>query len=131
MEKKLKADEMTVVLVDDDQFLRDMYATKFREKGFTVEPLGSVGETLERLRGGLVPHVILFDMVMPGQSGYDLLSALSDEKLAPAALKIVLSNEGQGADIEKATALGAAGYIVKANTTPSEVVSRVMELAGV
>ncbi len=131
MDKKAQAHEQIVVLVDDDQFLRDMYALKFREQGFTVEPMSSVAEALERIRGGLVPSIILFDMVMPGQNGYDLLGALAEEKLAPNAIKIALSNEGQETDVDKAKALGAHGYIVKANTIPSEVVARVMELAAV
>lgn len=127
---KKEAQAKTVVLVDDDQYLRDMYALKFREKGFEVEALGSVAEALEKLRGGLTPDIIVFDMVMPGASGYDLLEALAQEKLAPNAAKIALSNEGQDADVEKAAALGSHGYIVKANTVPSEVVTQVVELAA-
>lgn len=119
-----------VLLVDDDQLLRDMYALKFRERGYEVDTASSVGEALERLRAGLSPEAIVFDMVMPGQGGYDLLEALVAEGLAPQARKVVLSNEGQDADVEKAKALGADGYIVKANTVPSAVVEEVIQLAA-
>lgn len=122
-------DDKLVLLVDDDQFLRDMYALKFKEKGFHVETAEGGSEALERLRGGLLPSVILFDLVMPGVDGFEFLEQLRDLKLGESAAKIVLSNQGQDADMEKAKELGAKGYIVKANTIPSEVVSQVIALA--
>lgn len=122
--------DQTVLLVDDDQFLRDMYAVKFKEKGFTVEAAQSGAEAVDRLKAGLMPSIILFDLVMPGLDGYEFLEALRDQKLGESAQKIALSNQGQDADREKAFALGAAGYIVKANTIPSEVVAQVMTIVS-
>jgi two-component system CheB/CheR fusion protein len=129
MEQDSKTNK-TVLLVDDDQFLRDMYALKFRERGFTVETSEGGSDALERLRGGLAPSIVLFDIVMPGLDGFEFLTRLKEEKLAEGAVTIALSNEGQGADVEKATSLGARGYIIKANTIPSEVVDKVIALAG-
>ncbi len=121
--------KQTLLLVDDDQFLRDMYSVKFREAGFSVEMAESGTEALERLRGDFNPDIILFDVVMPGMDGYAFLEALTEEKLAGSAVKIALSNQGGDADIEKAKALGAKDYIVKANSIPSEVVARVLAIA--
>jgi len=50
--------------------------------------------------------------------------------LAEGAKVIVLSNLGQPSDIEKGNKLGADGYIVKANSTPSEVVAQVIKIIG-
>ena len=130
MQEVKQHNEKIVLLIDDDQFLRDMYALKFKEKGFRVEAAQGGSEALERLRGGLTPSVILFDLVMPGLDGFEFLEQLRDSKLGEGATKIVLSNQGQDADREKAKELGAQGYIVKANTIPSEVVSQVIALAG-
>ena len=118
--------EKKIFIVDDDKFLLDMYTFKFKEKGFDViQAFGSV-DALDKLKGGVTPSVILLDVVMPAMDGFELLSIIKNEKLAPDAKVIVLSNLGQPADIEKGRALGAAGYVVKASATPSEVVERVM-----
>ncbi len=120
--------EKSILLLDDDELLRDMYSVKFKEQGFTVETADSVENGLERLRGGLSPQAIVFDMVMPGRDGYDFLETMMSEKLAPQATKIALSNQGGDTDVEKAKALGATGYIIKANSVPSEVVAKVIAL---
>lgn len=123
-----QAQAKIVLLVDDDQFLRDMYALKFKEKGFQVETAQGGAEGIDRLKGGLKPAIILFDLVMPGIDGFEFLETIGSEKLAENAFKIALSNQGLDADREKAEALGAKGYIIKANTIPSEVVTKVLEL---
>jgi DNA-binding NarL/FixJ family response regulator len=43
-------------------------------------------------------------------------------------VKVFLSNRGQPDDIARGRELGAAGYIVKATATPSEVVKKVMDI---
>ena len=129
MEEKPKLKEGTIVLLlDDDKFLRDMYAVKFKEAGAVVETAESASEALERLKSGFAPAAIMFDVVMPGVDGYAFLEALAKEKLATDSVKVALSNQGQDADIERAKSLGATEYIVKANTIPSEVVTRVLGL---
>lgn len=115
-----------IFIVDDDKFLLDMYTFKFKEKGFDViQAFGSV-DALSKLKGGIVPDVMLLDVVMPTMDGFELLALIKSEKLAPDAKVIVLSNLGQPGDIEKGRNLGANGYVIKASATPSEVVERVM-----
>ena len=42
---------------------------------------------------------------------------------------VILSNLGQQEDVEKGTQLGADGYIIKASSTPTEVVEKVLNIA--
>ncbi|MDO8573029.1 MAG: response regulator [bacterium] len=117
-----------VLIVDDDKFLLDMYTTKFNENNFdVVAALGSL-EALVKIREGINPDIALLDVVMPAMDGFELLETIKREKLAPNAKVIILSNLGQQSDIDKGNALGADGYIVKANATPSEVVEKVKEI---
>lgn len=119
-----------IFIVDDDKFLLDMYTFKFKEKGFdVVQAFGSV-DALNKLKGGIVPDIMLLDVVMPAMDGFELLALIKSEKLAPDAKVIVLSNLGQPSDIEKGRALGANGYVVKASATPSEVVEKVLAVLG-
>jgi CheY-like chemotaxis protein len=111
-----------ILLVDDDQFLLDMYALKFNQQGHTVQSCFSVEEALEALRKGFEPDAIVFDLVMPQKDGFDFLRVIREEKLAPNATLIALTNQNVQEESKKAQELGAHEYIVKATVVPSEVV---------
>ncbi len=118
-----------IYLVDDDHFLLDMYAVKFKAAGHDVTACQGGEELLKVLKEKGAPDAILLDIIMPGMDGFQVLEAIKKEKLVPATTKvIVLSNQGQDSDIEKAKALGAAGYIVKASAIPSEVLTETITL---
>ena len=116
-----------ILIVDDDSFLLDMYAVKFKEAGYAVDTAKSVEEALHKLHEGEVYDIVLLDMVMPNLTGIDFLRAIRVEQLSANPVCIVLSNQGEKLDIETATELGADGYLIKANTIPSEVVALVKE----
>jgi len=124
MEEKKK-----ILIVDDDTFLLDMYALKFSQNNFDVSATESGARALEKLRGGLRPDIILLDIIMPEMDGFEMLEKINADKLSESSIKIILSNKGQPSDIERGNSLGAAGYIVKANSTPAEVVKEVMEIS--
>lgn len=119
-----------VYLVDDDRFLLDLYAVKFKNAGHDVTLFGGGEELLAALRkpGNEAPDVILLDLIMPGMTGFEAMEALRKEKLAPRARIVVLSNQGQDSDIEKAKALSADGYIIKASAIPSEVYAEAVRI---
>ncbi len=121
----------TILLVDDDKFLLDMYAMKFSKSGFEVHACLSVKDALETLKHGFAADAIVFDLTMPEMDGYALLQALHDEKLGEGAKKIVLSNQATDAEKAKATELGAEEFLVKATMIPSEVVEKVSAIIGV
>jgi len=84
---------------------------------------------LKTLREKPAPDAILLDIIMPGMDGFQVLEAIRKDKLVPPTTKvIVLSNQGQDSDIEKAKSLGASGYIVKASAIPSEVLTQTINL---
>lgn len=120
MDKKYK-----VFIIDDDKFLLDMYSVKFRENGFEVETGAGGQEALEKLREGYEPDVIMLDIVMPGVDGFQFLETMKREKIGGDAIIIILSNQGQEAEINRAKDLGAKDYIVKASAIPSEVLEQV------
>ncbi len=117
-----------ILLVDDDEFLLDMYSVKFRESGFQLELARGGEDALKLLREGLEPDIILLDIVMPIIDGFEFLRIIAKEGLKKKATVIILSNLGQKEDIDKGLALGASDYIIKANSTPSEVVKKVQSI---
>lgn len=120
---------MKLLLIDDDAFLRDMYALKFTEEGYKVEVADTAMNGLAKIEENPKFDVILLDMVMPAMTGIELIKEI--KRLFPDldAKCIVLSNQGQQEDIDEAKAAGAVGYIIKAEAVPSDVVKRVAELA--
>lgn len=117
-----------VYLTDDDRFLLDLYAVKFKNAGHEVTVFGGGEELLSALRkdGATIPDAILLDIIMPGVGGFDVLEAIRKEHLAKGAKIIILSNQGQDSDIERAKQLAADGYIIKASAIPSEVLAETL-----
>lgn len=112
-----------IYLVDDDRFLLDLYAVKFKDSGHDVSVFGGGEDLLAALRkkDAVSPDAILLDLIMPGIGGFEALELIRKENLAKGAKIIILSNQGQDSDIEKAKQLSADGYIIKASAIPSEV----------
>lgn len=120
---------MKILLVDDDAFLRDMYAAKFAEESFDVCVAKNGEEALGVLEEEDDIDVVLLDMIMPGLSGLDLLKEVKLAKLKKEPQCIVLSNQSEQKDKDEALSAGAVGYIVKAERIPSEVVDEVKKIA--
>lgn len=115
-----------VMIIDDDKFLLDMYAVKFKKSGVVVDACLTAEDALKKIRDGARLDVLLVDIVMPGMDGFRFINTLREENLVPSASVLILSNQGQAVDIEKAKSLNVDGYIIKATTIPSEVVEKTM-----
>lgn len=117
-----------ILFIDDDKFLLDMYALKFTKAGYEVKTSDTTDGALKMLRDGYLPDVLLSDIVMPGMDGLDMVAVMRKEKLIPNATVIMLSNQGASDDISRAQKMNVDGYIVKATTIPSEVLSEVEKI---
>lgn len=117
-----------ILIVDDDKFLLNMYSIKFHKENFDVVTAGDGAEALKILQEGTVPDAIVLDIVMPVMDGLEFLEKMRAENLSKDSTILILSNQGQSSDIEKAKTLGIDGYIVKATTIPSEVVAEVQRM---
>jgi CheY-like chemotaxis protein len=107
-----------------------MYSIKFTENNFDVSVADSGQSCLDQMAKGLNPDILLIDIIMQNMDGFQLIEELKKRSLVGDAIMIILSNLGQREDIEKGLSLGVAGYIVKANATPSEVVNKVLEIVS-
>ncbi len=117
-----------ILIIDDDSFLLDMYSLKFRNSNFDVTTALGSEMALEILRGSLNPEIILLDVIMPVMDGFELMEKMKEEKLAQRATTIIFSNSGQPSDVVRGEALGASGYIIKASSTPGEVIDKVNDI---
>lgn len=126
--KDVPKKNIKVMIVDDDKFLLGMYSLKFANNGYDVDTgVGSLA-ALEKLRNGAQPDILLLDIIMPYMDGLELLKTIRTEKLLPNSIVVMLTNQSQSSDIERAKELGVDGYIVKAATIPSEVLREVEKI---
>jgi two-component system alkaline phosphatase synthesis response regulator PhoP len=121
----MEGDKKKILIVDDDGFLLDMYAFKFSQDKFEVYTASGGVQAIQKLTEGLAPDILLMDLIMPEMDGFEMLEKINSEKLSPNSIKIILSNKSEQADIDRGNSLGVAGYIVKANSTPKEVIEQV------
>ena len=126
----MKGDHYKILIVDDDNFLLDIYSMKFSQEGFEVLTATSGEDALEKLKNPEMNFdILLLDMVMPVMDGLSLLRQAKNQNLLEKMVVIFLTNQGQPEDIKKAEELEVDGYIVKATSIPSEVLAEVKKIA--
>ena len=93
-----------------------------------LEAVGEAGSAREAIfqARSLKPDVVLMDVVMPGQSGLEVLPRLLEEH--PQAKVLVLSMQDEPQYVRQAFAAGAHGYVLK-EAADTEVVSAIREVA--
>ncbi|MES2436536.1 MAG: response regulator [Patescibacteria group bacterium] len=113
-----------VLLVEDDPFLQSLLAQRLAAKGYKLFSAKEGTEALA-IAEREMPEVILLDILLPGMNGYEILEKLKTNAKTKTINVIMVSNLGQQSDIDKAIALGASKFFVKANVTPEEIISAV------
>ena len=116
--------KIKILFVDDDSFIREMYAVKFsQDDELDVEFADGAESAIKMLKEGLKPDAIVFDLIMPAMDGFSMVEQIKKENLAQGAVFVALTNQGEKSDYSRAKELGIDQYIVKANHIPSEVVA--------
>ncbi len=116
-----------ILIIEDEQYLADMYKMKFEREGYEVE-LAYDGESGIELAKKVKPDLILLDLVLPKMDGYTVLRALRADKKTKSLKIYVFSNLGQEEEIEEGLKNGADGYLIKANVTPTQLVELVEKI---
>jgi two-component system response regulator NreC len=117
-----------VLVVDDHAVVRSGIKLLL-DRHDDIEVVGEAGNAQDavfRVRE-LTPDVVLLDLVMPGESGIEVLPKLLQE--ASGAKVLVLSMQDEPSYVREAFAAGASGYVLK-EAVDEEVVTAVREIAG-
>src|SRR5215831_10221997 len=101
----------SILVVDDDQSVRNYLSDFLTSCGYTVECAESGDQAVARLSAGYSPCVIVQDIVMPGINGIEVLESV--KKTNPAIPVIILSAAGQIKTVVDAMKMGAADFLVK------------------
>ncbi|MDB5178276.1 MAG: DNA-binding response regulator VicR [Patescibacteria group bacterium] len=115
----------TALIIEDDDLLREIYATKLEMEGFTVITARDGREGLEKAAAYDPPDIILLDMVMPHMNGLEFLETYQPKNFHPPIAILVMSNKSSIHEVTRAKALGALEYLIKAQHTPDDIMARI------
>jgi len=126
----MSGSNVTIILIDDDEVLLEMYEKKLSLSGFEVLTAHNGGDGV-KIASANKPDLILTDLVMPITDGFEVLRRIKSDKALKNVPAIALTNLSSEADKKAVFELGAIDYIVKSNYTPSQVVDRVKHHLGI
>lgn len=119
----------TVLIVEDDEFLRSLTAKRLEKENYAIE-VAVDGESAISVLDALKPDIILLDLLLPGKDGFEVLKKIRSTEAVKTVPVVIFSNLGQKEDIEKAKALGVDDFLIKANFTLDDVVAKINKLTG-
>ncbi|MFC1630122.1 response regulator [Patescibacteria group bacterium] len=117
----------TILLIEDDPFLIDLYSTRLKAAGFEIDVATNGQEGLEKVREKK-PDLLVLDMVLPTIDGWEVLKELKKEERFKDLKILIFSNLDQKADIEGAFRFGVTKYLIKAHYTPTEVIKEIEKI---
>ncbi|HWY79249.1 MAG TPA: response regulator [Candidatus Sulfotelmatobacter sp.] len=119
-----------VMVVDDDQYIRELYVEILKDEGYEVESAENGEVALNKLKNGGY-NLILLDIMMPKLDGLGIMDALNK---TPPPMKngpiILLTNLDHDPLIKDAMSKGAIAFIIKADITPDDLLGQVKKYLG-
>jgi DNA-binding response OmpR family regulator len=122
---------MTKILIaEDDLMISEIYQKKFTEKGYEVLTAFSGDQVLDIAKKQKV-DIVLLDLLIPRLDGFAVIENLRNGKYDANIKIIISSNLSQKEDRDRVMALGANGFILKSQFTPSEMVEEIKKIISV
>lgn len=116
----------TILLVEDDDSLANVYETRLQAEGFTTKRVSN-GEDALAAALQTKPDLILLDVMMPKVSGFDVLDILRNTPETANVKIVMLTALSQETDRERAKSLGVDDYLVKSQVVIADVVERIKQ----
>lgn len=114
-----------VLIAEDDRLIAQAYKTKLEAEGAEVK-IADDGAMAMKLLEEFDPDVIVLDLVMPKQDGYETLKILKDSSKYRKIRVIVASNLSQEDEMKKAKTLGAEEFLIKSDTSIDKMAKMVL-----
>jgi DNA-binding response OmpR family regulator len=117
-----------ILWVEDDKLIGTILSKKIISSGFELFHAKN-GEEAMAIAARETPDAIVVDLLLPGMSGFDILQRMQMDDRSKKIPTMVLSNLSKPSDIEKAKALGAKKFLVKAATSLDQIVMEMKDLS--
>ncbi len=118
-----------VAIIEDDLNLQNMYKLKLELEGFIVATAANGREGLQVIEE-FMPQIILLDLRMPVMDGAEMLAQLREHEWGSDIRVIILTNISKSEAPQSLRFLSVDRYIVKAHSTPAQVVQVIKEVLG-
>jgi CheY-like chemotaxis protein len=117
-------EENRILVVEDDLFLRELYADILSGEGYKIETAQDGVEALAKMKiGGY--NLILLDIIMPRMDGLNVMKQMQNSPpQAPNKCVVFLTNLDKDEEIKTALQLGN-GYLIKSQITPGSLIEQV------
>jgi DNA-binding response OmpR family regulator len=125
----LVEDDVKVLLIEDDAAAAEMYRLRLAADGYQVV-IGRDGEEGLRMASDEAPDFIYLDLRLPGLDGFEVLERLRAGATTMHIPVIILTNYGEPELRERGLKLGALEFLVKADTTPAQLSTKVEQSRG-
>lgn len=117
-----------ILVVEDEQDARTLYLDILSTGGYDVVGAADGVEALAKLGANKI-SLVLLDIIMPNKDGVETLEEINAHpEIYGKPIVYMLTNIGSDVAIEKAISLGAAGYVLKSDTAPEELVNLVQKV---
>ena len=113
-----------ILIIEDEETLLAMYRARFEKSGYEVFAVSNGRPGIE-IAQREKPDLILLDILMPNQDGYEVIQILKKDPKTKKIPVLVFSNLAQPEEIEKGLKLGADDYVIKTDLTPTELLNKV------
>jgi len=117
-----------VLIVDDEPNIVAALEYLLQRKGYEIRIAADGEEALRQVRS-FAPDLVLLDVMMPRQSGYEVCQRIREHPEWSRVRVVMLSAKGREAEVSKGLSLGADLYITKPFSN-AELVARIGELLG-
>ena len=129
MKENKPKERKKVLIIEDEQALREALADEFGAAGFKVLQAADGEEGLVAIKQG--PDLLIVDLLMPGMDGAEMLRQVEDEGWKPDTPVIILTNLGLGTrSVEQFVRDHPAWYLMKAEHSLAEVREKAEALLG-
>ncbi len=119
--------DFKILLVEDDEFIRDIYQEVLVGEGYDLTVAVDGGEAFEKLKiDGW--DLVLLDVMMPKMTGIQVIQKLKKEGNKKGYKKVIfLTNMDDPEEVVQFKKLGD-GYLIKSDLTPPELIEKVKAL---
>lgn len=116
-----------ILLVDDDIYIRDLYAEVLKDENYEVF-IAADGEEALNMVAQDIYDLVLLDIMMPKVDGIQVLTKIKQDDRYRNVPVVMLTNFGQEDLVKQAVTMGSSDYLLKYNLTPGEMTAKVKQV---
>ncbi len=126
-EGAIKNKAKKILIIDDEPSILEVYSTVLTQAGYKVFTAVNGKKGLEMI-GNVMPDLVLLDVVMPVEDGFDVLKEVKNDPILARIPVILLTNLANKEDKDEGYKLGANDYLVKVQYSPKRLVEKVKKI---